>query len=216
MPNLDRKWLSYRRSCWKLGDAGVEVAAVVVFGEVLQSLGPDGMMSHRSGLQFYRRGRESHPSLLSPLLAPAVVAVRTRCPPPWGQLISWNCFTLRARARGPCRSVCLLLVRCSQKMCVCGVFQLARTVLDFSNSLAPLGDRGGGRWCVCVCVCVCVSALTLSRVSCVCVCVLVFTLTEDRLLLISFRRGVSGAPGLFIQRHFTEYRNSSSFDLGKK
>ena len=69
---------------------------------------------------------------------------------------------------------------------------------------------------MCVCVCVCVSALTLSRVSCVCVCVLVFTLTEDRLLLISFRGGVSGAPGLFIQRHFTEYRNSSFFDLGKK
>ena len=65
-----------------------------------------------------------------------------------------------------------------------------------------------------VCVCVCVSALTPSRVSCVCV--LVFTLTEDRLLLISFRRGVSGAPGLFIQRHFTEYGYSSSFDLGRK
>jgi hypothetical protein len=136
MPNLDRKWLSYRRSCWKLGEAGVEVAAVVVFGEVLQSLGPDGMMSHRSGLQFYRRGRESHPSLLSPLLAPAV-AVRTRCPPPWGQLISWNCLTLRARARGPCRSVCLLFVRCSQKsVCVrcvlisthsVGFLQLSRT-----------------------------------------------------------------------------------------
>ena len=66
---------------------------------------------------------------------------------------------------------------------------------------------------MCLCVCVCVSALTPSRVSCVCV--LVFTLTEDRLLLISFRRGVSGAPGLFIQRHFTEYRYSFSFDLGK-
>ena len=68
---------------------------------------------------------------------------------------------------------------------------------------------------MCVCVCVCVSALTPLRVSCVCVCVLVFTLTEDRLLLISFRRGVSGAPGLFIQRHFTEYGYSSSFELGK-
>ena len=193
MPNLDRKWLSYRRSCWKLGDAGVEVAAVVVFGEVLQSLGPDGMMSHRSGLQFYRQGRESHPSLLSPLLAPAVVAVRTRCPPPWGQLISWNCFTLRARARGPCRSVCLLLVRCSQKMCVCGEFQLARTVLDFSNSLAPLGDRGGGRWCVCVCVCVRVRSHTLASELCVCVCVGVYTNRRPPSFNFFSKRCVRGA-----------------------
>ena len=68
---------------------------------------------------------------------------------------------------------------------------------------------------MCVCVCVCVSALIPLRVSCVCVCVLVFALTEDRLLLISFRRGVSGAPGLFIQRHFTEYGFFFLFDLGK-
>ena len=60
--------------------------------------------------------------------------------------------------------------------------------------------------CVCVCVCVRVRSHTLASELCVCV----FTLTEDRLLLISFRRGVSGAPGLFIQRHFTEYGNSSS------
>ena len=138
MPNLDRKWLSYRRSCWKLGDAGVEVAAVVVFGEVLQSLGPDGMMSHRSGLQFYRQGRESHPSLLSPLLAPAVVAVRTRCPPPWGQLISWNCFFLKGPSERALPvslfALCLVLA----KKCVCvqcvlisthsvGFLQLSRT-----------------------------------------------------------------------------------------
>ena len=68
---------------------------------------------------------------------------------------------------------------------------------------------------MCVCVCVCVRVRSHTPASELCVCVLVFTLTEDRLLLISFRRGVSGAPGLFIQRHFTEYRYSSSFDLGK-
>ena len=65
-------------------------------------------------------------------------------------------------------------------------------------------------------VCVCVRVRSHTLASELCVCVLVFTLTEDRLLLISFRRGVSGAPGLFIQRHFTEYGYSSSFDLGRK
>ena len=61
---------------------------------------------------------------------------------------------------------------------------------------------------MCVCVCVRVRSHTLASELYVCVCV--FTLTEDRLLLISFRRGVSGAPGLFIQRHFTDYGNFSS------
>ena len=70
--------------------------------------------------------------------------------------------------------------------------------------------------CVCVCVCVRVRSHTPASELCVCVCVLVFTLTEDRLLLISFRRGVSGAPGLFIQRHFTEYGYSSFFRFRKE